>query len=188
MPRKDQFTTADFMDWSENLRVLNSLYEEKEYTYYMLFLIGTHFGLRISDIKRITWDDLIRKERIVLNEKKRGKRRNIEVSHKIKERALDIYGKQKPSGKYVVSLKSDSSINKKLKRLKKKYKIDIGNFSTHTFRKTFGRYIWEKDGRSDRALIMLNEILNHSNIQTTKRYIGIRQEEIDQVYKMVAES
>ena len=39
-------------------------------------------------------------------------------------------------------------VNKKLKDFKYDYKVKIGNFSTHTFRKTFGRYVYENNKRA----------------------------------------
>jgi len=52
------------------------------------------------------------------------------------------------------------------------------NVGTHTLRKTWGYHAWQK-GFSP-ALIM--ETLNHSNLNMTKRYLGIRQDEINDLY------
>ena len=52
------------------------------------------------------------------------------------------------------------------------------NVGTHTLRKTWGYHAWQK-GFSP-ALIM--ETLNHSNLAMTKRYLGIRQDEINGLY------
>jgi integrase len=187
MPHKKQHITSDFMSWEESKRVINLLYRDEDYWYCLLFTIATHFGLRISDVKKLTWDDLIRKEKVVLNEKKTGKKKIIETPENIKDFVLTLYGKIKPKGKYIVSVKHTQTINQKLKRLKEKYNIDIGNFSTHTFRKTFGRHYWEKNGRSEYALFMLMQLFNHSSLDTTKVYLGIRQDEFNQIYSNIAE-
>ena len=58
-------------------------------------------------------------------------------------------------------------------------------FSSHTLRKTFGRRIWLQEcdqGRGDQALLLLCDVFGHSSIAITKRYLGIRQEEILSVY------
>ena len=52
------------------------------------------------------------------------------------------------------------------------------NVGTHTLRKTWG-YHARKKGFSP-ALIM--ETLNHSNLSATKRYLGISQDEINDLY------
>ena len=57
--------------------------------------------------------------------------------------------------------------------------------STHTFRKTFGRYVYELMGRSAEGLILLNQIFRHSNLETTRRYIGLAQEDIDKVFDSI---
>jgi site-specific recombinase XerD len=56
--------------------------------------------------------------------------------------------------------------------------IKDDNVGTHTLRKTWGYHAWKK-GFSP-ALIM--ETLNHSNLNVTKRYLGIRQDEINDLY------
>lgn len=52
------------------------------------------------------------------------------------------------------------------------------NVGTHTLRKTWGYHAWKKGFNP--ALIM--ETLNHSNLAVTKRYLGIRQDDINDLY------
>ena len=52
------------------------------------------------------------------------------------------------------------------------YGIDSQNASSHTLRKTFGRRIYENNGQSEHALILLSHIFGHRNIGVTLRYIG----------------
>ncbi|MDN6310633.1 MAG: tyrosine-type recombinase/integrase, partial [Psychroflexus sp.] len=52
------------------------------------------------------------------------------------------------------------------------------NIGTHSLRKTWGYHAW-KNGFNP-ALIM--ETLNHSNLAVTKRYLGIRQDDINDLY------
>ena len=76
-------------------------------------------------------------------------------------------------------------INRDLKVIKFKYRVPVNNFSTHTCRKTWARKIWETEnslGRGELALLKLSEILNHSAPNVTRRYIGLRQEELGEVY------
>ena len=50
---------------------------------------------------------------------------------------------------------------------------------THTLRKTFAYWAY-KQGTS---LELIQKILNHSSANVTLRYIGITQEQIDDVYR-----
>lgn len=75
-------------------------------------------------------------------------------------------------------------INIVLKEIKSKYGlIGVKHFSTHSFRKTFGRKVVEMAGEnSEMALIKLAELFNHSNTAITRRYLGLRREELEEVY------
>ena len=75
------------------------------------------------------------------------------------------------------------SINRLLKQIKAKYKVKVKNFSCHSFRKTFGRQVYNMNSdNSEFALVKLMELFNHSSIMTTKRYLAIRQEELLDTY------
>ncbi|WP_270311118.1 tyrosine-type recombinase/integrase, partial [Bacteroides xylanisolvens] len=65
-------------------------------------------------------------------------------------------------------------INVMLKEIKKKYRLQIGNFSCHSLRKTFGRQVYN--------IVKLMELFNHSSVSITKRYLGLRQEELLNTY------
>ena len=74
-------------------------------------------------------------------------------------------------------------MNVKLKELVKKYKIKLdGNVSTHTFRKTLGRRVMEVNNYSNESFVLLMELFGHSSMRITKRYLGIREQEIHNVY------
>ena len=78
-------------------------------------------------------------------------------------------------------------INMILKDIKKKYGIkSVKNFSSHSLRKTMGRHVYERaDSNGEMALVMLSELFNHSNIAITKRYLGLRKEEILGCYDLL---
>lgn len=64
--------------------------------------------------------------------------------------------------------------------------MKIEHFSTHSMRKTFGRKIVEASGEnSEFALIKLSELFNHSDVATTRRYLGLRTEELLETYKLL---
>jgi site-specific recombinase XerD len=112
----------------------------------------------------------------------------MEVATKFRQ-LYRLMGEPDKSG-YIFSNKGDKPItvqfiNRKLKEFKDIYELDIDNFSTHTFRKTFGRYVYDQNNHSAESLLLLNQILNHSNLNVTKRYIGITAEEIGNVFQSI---
>lgn len=52
----------------------------------------------------------------------------------------------------------------------------------HSLRKSFGRRVFENNDNSERSLILLSEMFNHTSIKTTKIYLGIREKEMFDVY------
>ena len=74
-------------------------------------------------------------------------------------------------------------INVILKEIKKEYRLKVKNFSCHSLRKTFGRQVYNMNSEnSELALVKLMELFNHSSLAITKRYLGLRQEEILETY------
>ena len=87
------------------------------------------------------------------------------------------------SGKGKNKVYSIQWINIVLKELKNKYNLKIDHFSTHSLRKTFGRQVYNMNGdNSELALVKLMELFNHSSVTITKRYLGLRQEELLNTY------
>lgn len=153
---------------------------------------GIFFGLRVSDLLTLTWDQILGGNEFVLYEKKTGKRRVIRINEGFKAhiadcfQALKIKDVNEPCflNRYG-SVLSLQMINRNFKAIKVKYQLKIENFSTHSLRKTWARQVYENEnsqGRGDMALLKLSEIMNHSCPSITRRYIGIRQQELGEVY------
>ena len=80
---------------------------------------------------------------------------------------------------------STHMINRHLKTIKGKYNVKIEHLSSHSFRNTFGRKVVESTGeQSEMALIKLSEIFNHASPMITRRYLGLRAEELEEVYNV----
>jgi integrase len=77
-------------------------------------------------------------------------------------------------------------LNVMLKEIIATYYLNIKNFSCHSIRKTFGRQVFNMSGdNSEMALIKLMEIMNHSNMGITKRYLGLKDDEIKEAYDLL---
>lgn len=191
MSQKHSYTIADYLPWDTMLNLTHRLYKDGKYRISLLVACGSFLGLRISDLLSLSWEQILC-ENFVLNEKKTGKHREIKVNASvqahIKEcyKALDI---KDPHEKCFLNRYGDvisiQRINVILKQIKVKYMLkDIQHFSTHSFRKTFGRKVVEMAGEnSEMALIKLGEIFNHTSPSITRRYLGLRQQELREVYE-----
>jgi len=184
-------TTTSALEWNAMLGLCERLRSDGYHRDYLLVLAGCHFGLRISDLLRLTWKD-VRPDTIIVKEGKTGKVRTINVHTRVRE-ALDLCQQQLVNdldwsidcplfANRWGSPMTVSYINKRLKWLFIYYRVKTQNPSSHTLRKTFGRRVWEMHGESDQALIFLSEIFGHSNTAITRRYLGITQEKIASAY------
>ena len=194
MSVKNTNTTADYIPWDSAMNLIHRLYKDGDYVMSLLIGCGCFFGLRISDLLSLTWKQILSEDGMfTLNEKKTGKRRTIKVNANFKKhiedchKALGITDDNKPC---FISRKgcvyTTQRINVKFKYIKVRYGLKMGNISTHTMRKTFGRKVFESAGeQAEVALVRLMELFNHSSVAITKRYLGIRQQELMETYDLL---
>ena len=192
MGLKNIKTSCSGLDWDAMTNLLYKLKRDKNYNYFLLIGCGCYFGLRANDFLNLKWSDVLNKDEIIVVESKTGKSRRITLNFNIKEiiqSAFKEYNRtlNQPTDAYLfVNRKgkkvSIQYVNRSLHKIFKTYNIKVQNGSTHTLRKTFGKRVWEMDNKSERSLIYLSEIFSHSNISTTKRYIGIVQKDIENIY------
>ena len=190
MGMKYSTTTADYMEWEIAMNLIRKLAKDENYKMSLLIAIGCFTGLRISDILSLRWNQILNTDEFSIIEKKTGKKRIIRLNPQLQKHISECYGHIKPIGEKAPILVSQKGtvfsiqrINVILKEIKKKYRLKIKNFSCHSLRKTFGRQVYNMNGEnSELALVKLMELFNHSSVAITKRYLGLRQEEILQAY------
>jgi integrase len=171
------------------------LLEEKNIRNYALVVVGLNSALRISDILALVWDDVYDfnercfKTHVLIKEKKTNKIKKF-LLNKASKNALQRLKKEKSNIKALEYVfKSREGQNKPLTRTMAlkiikdaaaavRIKDRIG---CHSLRKTFGYWSWKKGT----PLPLLTELFNHSNQQITRRYLGISQDDLDEVYRMV---
>jgi len=193
MSLKNSNVTSDYMEWDSMLSLVRKLYRDKEYRLSLLIGCGSFFGLRISDLLTLTWSMLLDSDRFMLIEKKTGKRREIKINSGFQKHILDCYkilNIEDKKEKCFISRKktvySVQRINVLFKEIRFRYNLKVEHFSTHSLRKTFGRKIVEaSQENSEFALIKLSELFNHADVQTTRRYLGLRNEELMETYDML---
>lgn len=176
---------------TEPIRDINRLYDISDFLQsqnirnYLMFWFGLYSGLRISDILNLRVRDVKNKEYIFLHEQKTGKEQKIKI-HKELKHLIKEYVKDKQD--YEFLFKSRKGHNQPITR-QHAYRIinssakffNLSNIGTHSLRKTFAYILYNQT----HDIMTLKEILNHSNIEITKRYIGINQEKKDDlIYNM----
>ena len=194
MSLKYSNTTADYLVWSDAMNLIRKLAKDENYKMSLLVALGCFTGLRISDILALRWNQILGADEFTIIEKKTGKKRTLRLNPQLQKHIQECYEHIKPIGMKAPILVSQKgtiftiqAINRKLKDIKKKYKVKIKNFSCHSLRKTFGRQVYNmNDSNSELALVKLMELFNHSSIAITKRYLGLRQEEILQTYDVLS--
>ena len=190
---KGQLTTADYLPIAEYYRLLQELEKDGLYLWEAYCWLSFCTAFRASDVRVLKWEDVLGKNEMVRTEQKTQKSRLVKFNRAVREKNALLYGLLgSPDIRQFIFANPRTGnpysleyINRLLKVFRGRYRIPIRAFSTHTFRKTFGRYVYEMMGRSAEALILLNQIFRHSNLETTRRYIGLTQEDIDKVFNSI---
>ncbi|QDR78964.1 site-specific integrase [Sporomusa termitida] len=150
---------------------------------YLLFVLGINSGLRISDLLVLKISDVKTKDRVIIREKKTGKKKDFPLSDTCK----------KTINEYLANISSDNDWLFKSKKGEQPitriqaYRIMNraaravgihGAIGTHTLRKTFGYWAY----KSGADVTKIQKLLNHSAPSVTLAYIGITKDELDNIY------
>lgn len=194
MAAKNQYRTSDYIEWDSMLSLIRRLYRDGDYRMSLLIGCGSFFGLRISDLRTLTWAMLLDSDKFVINEQKTGKRREVRINKDFQKHIKDCHDAlhiTNDNQRCFLSQKNmvytTQRINVLFKEIKAKYHLKVEHFSTHSLRKTFGRKVYESSGPdAAMALMRLSELFNHSSPRITKIYLGIRQEELLSTYDLLS--
>ena len=194
MSLKYSTTTADYLVWSDAMNLIRKLAKDENYKMSLLIALGCFTGLRISDILALRWEQILSTEEFTIIEKKTGKKRVLRLNPQLQQHIKECYEHIQPIGLKAPILVSQKGtvftiqrINVILKEIKRKYRLNVKNFSCHSLRKTFGRQVYNMNSEnSELALVKLMELFNHSSLAITKRYLGLRQEEILKTYDVLS--
>lgn len=170
------------------LKDMENVLREQSERNYVLFMCGLYLGRRISDILPLRVRDVRGKDYIYFREKKKNKEITIVVNKDLKK-LLKNYCRGKKDYEYLFK-RSRGKENKPISR-QQYWKIlneaaqIIGydeKIGCHTPRKSLGYWLY-KNG-VDPYKIML--ILNHDDLNYTKRYIGVTRDDTDEVLKKIS--
>ncbi len=186
-----QKTTTSAMSWEDFKSLIAKLERDREYKFCLLITIATFTGLRISDLLGLRFSQFENGDLLTIVETKTRKMRKIKINSDLKtivQRVRDKMGVVNSEqfiflNKYGNKVIDKSYVNLKLKELFKRYDIhNEGNISSHMFRKTLGNRVLRLNNYSNESIIKLMELFNHSSPSITRRYLGLREQEILDVY------
>jgi len=155
---------------------------------HVLIVVSLYTALRISDILRLTWDDVYNfktqqfRTSVTITEKKTKKPKIFALNQEIVS-ALNHFISEATPGAYLIENKRTGKAIDRTQayRIIRAAGEAIGldqNISCHSLRKTYGYHAW-KNGAPQPILMV---IFNHASWKTTEIYLGIRQDDVNEQY------
>ena len=197
-------TVYPFKTQKELQDMMKYFLDNKQYIYYLLFVVGTNMARRIGDTLELKWDNFyfpngkIRTKIKEISEDKTDKLANPYINEAVK-RAIKYYvevtGVEPSRNGYqdfvFKGLKkgchiSDEAYRSNLKKAAKFCGIKQ-NIGTHSTRKTFGYWTRQLHPQDQDSMILLRQIYNHSSTTTTETYIGLTDEKVEKYYNDIGD-
>lgn len=170
----------------------------------LLFLIGMNVGIRGSDLRTLKWSfffdqnsdgELEFKRFYTLQPMKQRKQKKFVklFFNQTVQTAIMNYVAEYPienlDDYLFFSRKGDEPITVQgLWGIIKGAAIEAGikqNIGSHSLRKSFGFWCWHESEDKNKALVILQQLFNHSSTQITARYIGILDDEIEDMFNSI---
>lgn len=159
---------------------------------YLLFMIGISSALRISDILRLKVEDVWTGKKPVeyvdLHEKKTGKYKRFPVTPNLSKAIKEYMTEYSPAQDqflFVSRVGENKPITRQYASMMLNEACDMVGitepFGTHGVRKTWGYWAFKQNISLD----YISLALNHRSVAETKRYLGLLQEDLDNIYLQV---
>ena len=156
---------------------------------YLLFVLGINSGLRISDLLALKVSDVVDddggiKNRINIRERKTGKSKDFPIGRNARKAIQECVHSANPdyNSPLFQSRRGNGAITRvQAYRILNEAARIVGikeKIGTHTLRKTFGYHAY----KAGYDLSQIQKLLNHSSPGVTLRYIGITQDQLDEIY------
>jgi integrase len=183
--------TSDAIPFSLMKEICNDLLEKGKWKKALFLAVPSFLLIRFSDYSRLKWGDF-NGERILMYEQKTHKHKKKPRNIKIGDEIRSIVKKARPEyakdSDYIFTSGLSNKpftiqyVNTELRRIKKAYNIQIEHFSTHSLLKSGCLELFEKNGKTDAALMLICRIRNHSNTGVTLNYLNLNQKAVDAAY------
>jgi site-specific recombinase XerD len=175
----------------KKIKAMKVILKDKNIRDYALFTLGINTGLRISDLLNLRVNDVVAssgdiKDNIYIREVKTGKEKVFSINKTAKCAIKEYLSSMNSFSQDWFLFKSQKGVNKAISRVHAYETLNdaakiIGineKIGTHTLRKTFGYHARMKGV----PIEVLQRIFNHAAPGITMRYIGITQDELENVY------
>lgn len=175
----------------KKIKQMQDFLKGKDKRCWLLFNFGLNTGLRISDILPIKVSDVMSeklqfREHFDLVEMKTKKPKKIRLNDNVRKYIKEfIKEKNLTFNDYLFISRKGGHIQRiqAWKILSETANaLGIEHFGTHSMRKTWGYWTY-KASKYNIGLIM--DVFNHSSQKITLRYIGISQDQKDELYSLV---
>jgi len=149
-----------------------------------IFVFCCETGLRYSDVMDLRWEHVSENMESLLKKQIKTERKVfVPLSNQAKAILVVYKNKYKDSNSYIFPRIDNQSINKYLKKIAKIAKIDK-NLTSHVARHTFGTRL----GASGTVQAFeICELMGHSDIGMTQRYINLSKDDLRKTMKRVWE-
>lgn len=144
----------------------------------LALLIEANVGLRVSDVVKLKVKDVIRGE-IYIREKKTNK---LQI-RKLNENLVNIISNYAEQNNLKLNDPLISLTERTIQRTVKKVVdyLEIKDIGTHSFRKYFAMSVYAKT----KDILLVQQLLNHSSLGVTQRYLSVNQDLIDEISSSV---
>ena len=156
----------------------------------LLFRTGINTILRVGDLLRLRYCDIFDengrfRRYLVLHEKKTSKEKKIALNPKIRAKIKEYveYYELDSDDHLFFSYQDPTRPIDRIRawRILKKAATECGieNLGTHSMRKTLAYHIYNET----KNIVLVMHLLNHQSSKQTLKYIGVTQDQMDNVYK-----
>ena len=189
-PARPITTTEKVLDIQDYLKYSN-------YRNYVLFVVGVTTGYRAGDLVQLKVRDIkeaIRRKEFEIFEGKKKNSKNIREKNR-KPRSVELIpGVEKILKEYIKDKKDYEYIFQSRKGTNKHIGVQaisnilkeageyfgLQDITAHSMRKTYAYKLYIESGKD---IVLVKELLGHSSIEETKKYIGIDKEHYHEVSK-----
>ena len=91
MSVKGQITTAEPLEFKDFIRLLSGLHEDGNYLWELYCCISFCTACRVSDVRSMTWKDVLERDALYKIEQKTGKTRQIPFNENVQRRISSLY-------------------------------------------------------------------------------------------------